>query len=293
MDKIWFGPAGTADSFSAMGYKKTTQIPDYLERFGLNAFEYQCGRGVRVNPDTAASLKKSCGEKGIRLSLHAPYYISLSGIEEEKRLGSIRYILDSAAAAKLLGADRVVVHTGSCAKLSRKDALELAKDTMKRALAALDEAGLSGITLCPETMGKLNQLGTLEEVLELCTIDDRLVTCIDWGHLNARTLGRMTTGEEFAAAFRLMDSRLGRDRLRVFHSHFSRIEYTEKGGEKRHLTFEDRQYGPWFEPLAEEILQYGCSPVIICESAGTQSEDAAAMQDCYRAAAGRKGEAKP
>ena len=291
MDKIWFGPAGTADSFAAMGYKKTTQIPDYLERLGLNAFEYQCGRGVRVNPDTAASLKKDCGEKGIRLSLHAPYYISLSGVEEEKRLGSIRYILESAAAAKLLGADRVVVHTGSCAKLGRKDALELAKDTMRKALAALDEAGLSDITLCPETMGKLNQLGTLEEVLDLCAIDDRLLPCIDWGHLNARTLGRMTTGEEFAAAFRLMDDKLGRDRLRVFHSHFSRIEYTEKGGEKRHLTFEDRRYGPWFEPLAEEILYYGCSPVIICESAGTQSEDAAAMRDSYRAAAGRKGEA--
>ena len=291
MDKIWFGPAGTADSFAAMGYKKTAQIPDYLECFGLNAFEYQCGRGVRVNPGGAAALKQSCAEKGIRLSLHAPYYISLSGVEEEKRLGSIRYILDSAAAAKLLGADRVVVHTGSCAKLGRKDALELAKDTMKKALAALDEAGLSDITLCPETMGKLNQLGTLEEVLELCAIDDRLIPCIDWGHLNARTLGRMTTGEEFAAAFRLMDDKLGRDRLRVFHSHFSRIEYTEKGGEKRHLTFEDRRYGPWFEPLAEEILYYGCSPVIICESAGTQSEDAAAMRDCYRAAAGRKGEA--
>lgn len=293
MDKIWFGPAGTADSFAAMGYKKTTQIPDYLERLGLNAFEYQCGRGVRVNPDTAASLKRECGEKGIRLSLHAPYYISLSGVEEEKRLGSIRYILESAAAAKLLGADRVVVHTGSCAKLSRGDALELAKDTMRKALAALDEAGLSDITLCPETMGKLNQLGTLEEVLDLCAIDDRLLPCIDWGHLNARTLGRMTTGEEFAAAFRLMDDKLGRDRLRVFHSHFSRIEYTEKGGEKRHLTFEDRRYGPWFEPLAEEILYYGCSPVIICESAGTQSEDAAAMRDSYRAAAGRKGEAQP
>lgn len=291
MEKIWFGPAGTADSFSAMGYKKTTQIPAYLEQLGLNAFEYQCGRGVRVNPGTAASLKKDCEEKGIRLSLHAPYYISLSSTEEEKRQGSVRYILESAAAAKLLGADRVVVHTGSCAKITREEALSLAKDTIKRALDALEEAGLSDITLCPETMGKINQLGTLEEVLELCSIDERLLPCIDWGHLNARTLGKMTTPEEFAAAFRLFDNKLGRDRLRRFHAHFSRIEYTQNGGEKRHLTFADQEYGPWFEPLAEEILKYGCSPVIICESAGTQSEDAAAMRDSYRAAAERKGEA--
>ena len=98
----------------------------------------------------------------------------------------------------------------------------------------------------------------------------------------------MTTPAEFEEAFRLFDNKLGRDRLRVFHSHFSRIEYTENGGEKKHLTFADQQYGPWFEPLAELILKYGCSPVIICESAGTQSEDAAAMRDIYRAAAEEK-----
>ena len=289
MGPIWFGPAGTADSFAAMGDKKTTQMPEYLEKMGLNAFEYQCGRGVRVNPATAASLKRDFAEKNLRMSLHAPYYISLSSTEEEKRQGSIRYILESAAAARLLGADRVVVHTGSCAKLSRAEALELAKGTLKAALAALEEAGLSDITLCPETMGKLNQLGTLEEVLELCAMDERLLPCIDWGHLNARTLGGMSRPEDFAGAFRLMDQKLGRERLRAFHAHFSRIQYTEKGGEKKHLTFADQQYGPWFEPLAEEILRYGCTPVIICESAGTQSEDAAAMQDIYRAAAkGRK-----
>ena len=288
MGPIWFGPAGTADSFAAMGYKKTTQMPEYLEKMGLNAFEYQCGRGVRVNPATAASLKRDFAEKNLRMSLHAPYYISLSSTEEEKRQGSIRYILESAA-ARLLGADRVIIHTGSCAKLSRAEALELAKGTLKAALAALEEAGLSDITLCPETMGKLNQLGTLEEVLELCAMDERLLPCIDWGHLNARTLGGMSRPEDFAGAFRLMDQKLGRERLRVFHAHFSRIQYTETGGEKKHLTFADQQYGPWFEPLAEEILRYGCTPVIICESAGTQSEDAAAMQDIYRAAAkGRK-----
>ena len=278
---VWFGPAGTADSFAAMGYKKTIQLPEYLERMGVNAFEYQCGRGVRVNPDTAAALKAGFAAKGLRMSLHAPYYISLSSVEEEKRDGSIRYILESAAAAKLLGADRVVVHSGSCSKITRQQALELAKDTMSRALKALDEAQLGDITLCPEMMGKINQLGTLEEVLELCTLDERLVPCIDWGHLNARTLGGMRTKEDFAAAFRLMADRLGLERTRRFHSHFSKIEYTEKGGEKRHLTFEDALYGPEFEPLAEQILHYDCEPVIICESAGTQTEDAARMQAIY------------
>ena len=56
---------------------------------------------------------------------------------------------------------------------------------MRRAQAALDEAGYAEMTLCPETMGKIGQLGTLEEVLALCSVDKRITPCIDFGHLNA------------------------------------------------------------------------------------------------------------
>lgn len=278
---IWFGPAGSSHSFQTMGYKHTTQTPEYLEKFGLNAYEYQCGRGVRINPKAAELLKEGSRERGIRLSLHAPYYISLSSVEEAKRQGSIGYILQSAHAARLMGADRVIVHSGSAAKLSRSRALELAQDTMRQALDALDAQGLGDITLCPETMGKINQLGTLEEVMALCSIDERLIPCVDFGHLYARSLGGLVTREDFEAIFRTMDEALGRDRMRLFHAHFSRIQYTENGGEKQHLTFADTQYGPDFEPLADMILKYGCTPVIICESAGTQAEDAATMKEIY------------
>ncbi|MEG1777368.1 MAG: TIM barrel protein, partial [Angelakisella sp.] len=157
----------------------------------------------------------------------------------------------------------------------------LAKETLKKAMEALDGEGLGEITVCPETMGKINQLGTLDEVLELCTVDDRLIPCIDFGHLNARTLGGMKTIDDFRLVLDSMGNVLGRDRQKVFHSHFSKIEYTENGGEKRHLTFEDKVYGPNFDPLAELIVKYDCTPVIICESAGTQSEDAATMKEIY------------
>ena len=156
---------------------------------GLDCFEYQCGRGVNIGEAKATELGSIAKEKGITLSLHAPYYISMSSVEEEKRLNSIKYILDSAKAVNYMGGDRIVVHTGSCGKISRERALELAMDTMKLAVKALDDEGLSHIHICPETMGKVNQLGTLDEVLELCTIDERLIPCIDFGHLNARDLG--------------------------------------------------------------------------------------------------------
>ena len=278
-----FGPAGTAESFRAMGYRKTIQVPQYLKRFGLGLYEYQCGHGVRISEEAARAFGAEAAAQGIRLSVHAPYYISLSSVEAEKREKSVEYILQTARAAHAMGADRIVVHSGSCARMGREEALRLAADTLRRAQQALDGAGLSEIRICPETMGKFNQLGDLEEVLSLCRREERFLPCIDFGHLNARTLGGMNSREAFAVLLDRMEAMLGEERARIFHAHFSKIEYTGQGGEKRHLTFSDTQYGPEFAPLGELIAKRGLSPRVICESAGTQTEDALAMQQCYQA----------
>ncbi|MBU5420151.1 TIM barrel protein [Acetanaerobacterium sp. MSJ-12] len=277
-----FGPAGNSQSFKDQGYKATIQAPGYVEKMGLDCYEYQCGHGVRISPEAAAAFGKKAVEHGISLSLHAPYYISLSSVEEEKRQKSVEYILQSVRAAAGMGADRVVVHSGSCSKISREEALALAGDTLQRALAAMDEEGLGHVHLCPETMGKINQLGTLDEVLSLCCLDERLIPCIDFGHLNARTLGGVAQKSDYEAILLAVGERLGEGRMKGFHAHFSKIQYTEKGGEKAHLTFADTVYGPAYEPLMELICQYGSSPTFICESAGTQAEDARTMKDYYR-----------
>ena len=93
-----FGPAGTPDNFTAMGYKTSLQVPEFIEKMGLDCFEYQCGRGVNIGEEKAKQLGTLAKEKNIKLSLHASYYISMSSVEEEKRLNSVNYILASAKA---------------------------------------------------------------------------------------------------------------------------------------------------------------------------------------------------
>lgn len=272
---ISFGPGGNSISW---GKRKFPQdLPEYLISMGLNGYEVECGRGVRISAATTELLPSLAKEHGINVTLHAPYFISLSSVTEETRLKSVDYILQSAQAAKSVGARKIVVHSGSCSKMSREEATVLAADTLRRSQAALDEAGLSDIIICPETMGKINQLGTLEEVLELCGVDERFLPTVDFGHLNARTLGGIKSREDYAAMLDLIEKKLGFERLSNMHIHFSKIEYTT-GGEKRHLTFDDFVYGPDFEPLMEEIHKRGMQPSIICESDGTQAEDAATMK---------------
>ena len=240
-----FGTAGLSDSFKASGGKTPADIARYTASFGLTAFEYQCGRGVRISPERASELGAACAEQGITLSVHAPYYISMSSLDEEKRLHSVDYLVQSCAAVHAMGGRRVVFHAGSCGKQSREAALEKALDTLTRAQQAVDEAGYGDCILCPETMGKVGQLGTLDEVLALCSVDKRITPCIDFGHLYARSRGQDLAdpeGKGYAALLDRLGEALGDERAVRFHAHFSRIAYTD-GGEKMHLTFADTLYG--------------------------------------------------
>lgn len=269
----YFGTAGTPDAYDG----NSINYVSWLKNRGLNAFEYQCGRGVRVSADTAAGIRSEAEKHGVRLSLHAPYFISLSSVDPQKRLNSIDYILQSARAADMLGAGRIIVHSGSVSGMEREEAVALAAQTLKQAIEALDGEGLGHIAICPETMGKQNQLGTVAEVCGFCKLDDRLIPCVDFGHLYARSLGAVEGYEASAAVLDEIKNALGAERMRNLHIHFSHIEFTA-GGEKRHLNFRDGLFGPDFEPLCRALEDAGAEPVIISESAGMQDEDALEMQ---------------
>ncbi len=275
----YFGPGGNSDAFRLAGFKSTLDAPSWVKSIGLDAYEYEAGNGLSASSAMLAEVGREAKIHGVKMSFHTPYFISLSGVVEEKRLNSIRYIRESLDAARLLGAGTIVVHSGSAAKISRDEAMRLAGDTLVRTLSEVDTYG---IKIGLETMGKINQLGTLDEVLELCRIDSAFVPVVDFGHLNARDLGGVfKTADDYLRVFDKIDRVMGADVALNLHCHFSKIEWTGSG-EKKHLTFEDNVYGPDFEPLVEVIYKNNLSPTIICESAGTQSNDALAMKKYYQ-----------
>ncbi len=283
MSYACFGPGGNSDSFHKEGNKSTLQAPAWVKKKGLDAYEYEAGRGVNAGIDTFVKIGEEARTHGIRLSIHAPYFISLSSLEEEKRLGSSKYILDSARALAAMQGETIVIHAGSTAKLDRAVATEYAKNALRYAIERLHAENLYGMKLGIETMGKVGQLGTLDEVLALCSVDDLVVPVVDFGHMNAREQGGVfVTADDYKRVFDRIATAKSPEAAQNLHCHFSKIEHT-KGGEKRHLTFEDTVYGPDPEPLMKAIADLGVTPTIICESDGTQAEDALAMKNAYMA----------
>ena len=280
IQKAAFGPGGNSESFYAEGHKSTAEAPAWVAARGLDAYEYEAGNGISAGEAALRKIGEAAKQHGILMSLHTPYFISLSGVEEEKRLKSISYIEKSLWAAELLGADTIVIHCGSAAKISRAEAVSLAIDTLEK---TIETVGDTPIHLGIETMGKVNQLGTLEEVVEICKRDRHLYPVVDFGHMNARAIGGYYTDvDSYRRTFDYIGRELGDEIARTLHCHFSKIEYTG-AGEKKHLTFADETYGPWFEPLAEAIVKENLAPRIICESDGTMAEDALYMKKCVEA----------
>ena len=140
--------------------------------------------------------------------------------------------------------------------------------------------GYENMLICPETMGKIAQIGTVAEIVEICKLDKSIYPCVDFGHINSREGGSLKTSDDYKRIIDEFIEGVGEEKAKNMHIHFSKIEYGPKG-ELRHLTFADRKYGPEFEPLARVLFDYQMTPHILSESAGTQSEDAKYMKMYY------------
>lgn len=277
---IRFGPSGNERRFGEAGHKSTVEAPAYVAEMGLNAYEYSFGRGINIGDEKAAEIGKAAANLDVALSVHAPYYINFANPDDTKAENSYNYVLNSALKCRAFGGRRIVFHPASVGAMTRDEAVAFTARRIEELARRIVAAGLDDMIFCPETMGKINQIGDVAEVTEFCKTADFFIPTIDFGHINARTHGSLRTEEDFEAIVRHLIDNLGFERASQMHVHFSKIEYG-KGGEVRHLTFADTVFGPEFLPLARVIKKYGLSPVIICESDGTQCADALEMKRIY------------
>ena len=278
--KIRFGPSGNSQIFYDAGNKSSIQAPKFLKEHNLSCYEYSFGRGFTIGQETAKRLGEEAKNNDILISVHAPYYINLANENDETISKNINYILKSLDYLKLFNGKKCVVHSGCQNKLDRQTALSNLFRQLDFVLESYHDGDYKGLYICPETMGKSQQIGSVDEVLEICTRDESLIPTFDFGHINAVTQGTLKGIEDYRKIIDKCFDKLGEFKTKNMHIHFSKIEYTSKG-EVKHLTLEDDIYGPEFEPLAYLLNENKLTPTIICESKGKMMEDAITMHNIY------------
>lgn len=281
MNKIRFGPSGNEQRFYDEGHKRSLEAPKWLSEYGLNAYEFSFGRGINISKETATMIGEEAEKYDVLVSAHAPYYINLANPSEEMIQKSFGYIEKGLELLDCFKGRDYVVHIGSCGKLQRSEAIGLIKTNLRRIIDIIKQKDLlsGGKMICLETMGKPQQIGTYEEIIDLCTLDECLVPTFDFGHINALTNGSLKTYDDYYKILKLAIDKLG-ERAKSCHIHFSKIEYGAKG-EIRHLNYDDEIYGPDFEPLAKVLKDLNLTPTIICESKDRMMSDSLILKNIY------------
>lgn len=275
------GVAGNSQSFYDEGHSSTIEAAAWCRARKIDIFEYSFGKGVHMSDDTACKIGREFKNFGIENSVHAPYFINFANPDPAAIEKSVGYVLHSLKKLKAFdNGDRVVFHPAAQGKVERSVAVAATKENLCSLRDAVIENGYENFKICIETMGKLGQIGTVEEVVYFCSLAPFFYPCIDFGHINARTHGSLKSISDYEDIIKYMADNMPEEKVKNMHIHFSKIMYGA-GGEIKHLTFADDVYGPEFEPLAEALVKYDVNPYIICESSGTQAEDAITMRNIY------------
>ncbi|MBP1945038.1 TIM barrel protein [Methanobacterium petrolearium] len=275
---IRFGPAGNPIGFKG----QTVDVCDYIRELGLDAYEYQATYGVRIQKQSGLKLAENSQKNDVRVSMHAPYYINLAAQKEDVLKRSIDRLIQSARAAEWIGAYRIVFHPGFYTKYSPQDALKRCKNSITNLMEDLNSRRMENFIFAPETTGKRSQLGSLEEIIDICQSFDHFAPTIDFAHLHARGRGSIKDIDDYHKILAKLEEELGGGchEHEFLHCHFTRIEYTDAGERKHHILTE-KEYGPPMEPLLEALIECGWNATIICETPLLE-QDALLMQKTYK-----------
>jgi deoxyribonuclease-4 len=261
-----FGPSGIPPLFKVLG-AQLPDVPALLREEGLDAFEYQAvrwGQKPQMKQEDAEKLGAKARKNDVLLSLHGSYYVNLCGKKEVVE-ASKRRLIACATAADWMGAYVMVFHMGFYGRVEKSYAFRNCVNALKEISEVMNSLGIREVKLGPETMGRVFQVGSLDEILTICEEIEQTQLVIDWSHLHARHQGRFRKVDDFRAVVEEVERRLGTEAARNMHCHFSKIEYTDKG-ERRHHILDEARYGPDFHMLAEVIADFNMRPVVICET---------------------------
>jgi deoxyribonuclease-4 len=254
---IKFGPAGIGAVKEAI-----SNLEEY-HKLGLRACEIAFTYGVYIKKkEDAEKIGKAAERLGIELSIHAPYWINLNSSEKEKIEKSKERILKCCEVGEWLMAKKVVFHPGYYGKMEKKETFENIKKHILEIQEEIKKKKYK-IKLAPETSGKINVFGTIDEIKELAE-QTGSEFCIDFAHVLARykTYNFGEIKEKFG-------------KYENWHVHFSGIEYGDKG-EKHHKKTPEEEIKRLIENLPKN------KKIVIINESPTPIEDSVLSTSLYK-----------
>jgi deoxyribonuclease-4 len=263
MGAIRFGPAFVASR------ERPEDAVEYLVQRGYAACEIDFEGGFWMDWDYASRLGAVAADHGIALSIHAPIAAFVGHVDRGKKLRMAVGMLDhTAGLARACGAAPVVFHPGFLLGREREAAIAAVVEQLgelRERLAGKERDVPFGV----EVMGRVRELGSLEDVVAIASQVPWVRPVLDFAHLHAVTDGGYTEADAFAAALDAADAVM--EPGVPFHIHFSDISFANRN-EKSHLPYGEGTLRA--EPLAEALAGHERPATVISESPDEASSQA-------------------
>lgn len=243
------------------------QALDVLLERGYTACEVDFESGFWMDYPFAERLGELAREHDVALSVHAPLFGFMGHVEASgRKFNSAVGALDrSAGIAAASGAELVVFHPGFLLERDREQALAAVVDqlgTLRQRLEGKDRAVPFGV----EVMGRVRDLGSLDDVVEISRRTTWVRPVLDFAHLHATSDGAFLDKEPFARALAAADEVLPLDA--PFHIHFSDIAFANRN-ETKHLAYGEGTLRA--DPLADALTAFERPATVISESPDERS----------------------
>lgn len=270
-DKLNFITAGMPLSTGKGSYESAFKV---LENLELDGMELEFVHGVRMKDEHRTFVKEM--SKNFVVTAHGPFYINLNSKEEDKIDASVQRIIDTASVASQAGGFSITYHAGFYMGADKETVYNQIKAQTKRIVEVLDREKID-IWVRPETTGKATQWGDLDEIIRLSNEFEKVLPCIDFSHLHARSAGEYNTYDEFSRILEKLGKEAGQYAIENFHGHLAGIEYTAKG-ERQHLNLEESDMN--YKDLLKAMKEFGVKGALVCESPNIEG-DCKLLKDYY------------
>src|SRR6187431_3221390 len=263
MGKVRFGPARVPSRESPEA------AIALLQELGFDACEIDFEGKFWMDYDWAAEFDKLARKAKIILSVHAPIAGFMGHAERGKKLNMATGMLDhSAGIAKAAGAELVVFHPGFLLERTREQAIDSICEQLTELRERLEGKGRA-VPFGVEVMGRVREIGSLDDVLEISRRLGWVRPVLDFAHMHATSDGAFTDVEPFAAALEAADEVL--EPGAPFHIHFSDIAYANRN-ETKHLSYGEGTLRA--DPLKQALRKFRRPATVISESPDLESDQA-------------------
>jgi deoxyribonuclease-4 len=257
---IRFGPSGLPD---AATFEESAAL---LAAAGYSAVEIGFAGGFWLDYDAAPQLADALRAADIALSVHAPLAAFMGHVDRGKKFNMALGMLDhTAGLAKAADAELIVIHPGFLLGREREQALDDVVDQLGDLRARLEKKDRL-VPFGVEVMGRVRDLGSIDDVVAIASRVDFVRPVLDFAHMHATSDGAFTGADAFAWALAQADGALGPGE--PFHIHFSDIAYANRN-ETKHLPYGEGTLRA--EPLRDALERFERPATVISESPDEQS----------------------